>query len=138
MTSVGGTLPLPQPSALSQPFWDACKRGELVVQRCDDCGERVFIPQVACTRCFSPKLAWVPSSGRGTVYSFTIVHRPQQPAFTVPYVVAIVEMEEGWYTLTNIVGCDPEAVRIGLPVAVEFREMSDTITLPLFHPTDER
>lgn len=138
MTSSGGTLPLPQPSALSQPFWDACKRGELVVQRCGDCGEHVFIPQVACTRCFSPKLAWVPSSGRGTVYSFTIVHRPQQPAFTVPYVVAIVEMEEGWYTLTNIVGCDPEAVRIGLPVEVEFREMSDTITLPLFRPTDER
>ena len=138
MTNSGATLPLPQPSALSQPFWDACKRGELVVQRCDDCGEHVFIPQVACTRCFSSKLIWVPSSGRGTVYSFTIVHRPQQPAFTVPYAVAIVEMEEGWYTLTNIVGCDPEAVRIGLPVEVEFREMSDTITLPLFHLIDER
>ena len=135
MTEASRAIPLPQPTELSQPYWDACRRGELIVQRCDDCGEHVFIPQVACTRCFSSNLSWVPSRGRGTVYSFTVVHRPQQPDFAVPYVVAIVEMEEGWYTLTNIVGCDPQAVRIDMPVEVDFRAMSDMITLPFFHPS---
>jgi len=135
MTEASRAIPLPQPTELSQPYWDACRRGELIVQRCDDCGEHVFIPQVACTRCFSSNLIWVPSCGRGTVYSFTVVHRPQQPDFAVPYVVAIVEMEEGWYTLTNIVGCDPQAVRIDMPVEVDFRAMSDMITLPFFHPS---
>jgi uncharacterized OB-fold protein len=135
MTEASRAIPLPQPTELSQAYWDACRRGELIVQRCDDCGEHVFIPQVACTRCFSPNLTWVPSRGRGTVYSFTVVHRPQQPDFAVPYVVAIVEMDEGWYTLTNIVDCDPQAVRIDMPVEVDFRAMSDTITLPFFHPS---
>ena len=134
MTDTAAALPLPQPTELSQPYWDACRRGELIVQRCDDCGEHVFIPQVACTRCFGANLTWVPSSGRGTIYSFTIVHRPQQPAFEVPYAIAIVEMEEGWYTLTNIVGCELEAVQIDMPVEVEFRAISDAITLPMFRP----
>ncbi len=74
------------------------------------------------------------SSGRGTVYSMTTVYRPQRPEFEVPYTVAIVELEEGWHMLTNLVDCPPEEMRVGLPVEVTFRRMSDEVTLPLFRP----
>lgn len=127
-------IPLPRPSYLSQPYWDACRRNELVVQRCRACGQHIFIPQPACTRCLSGDLEWVRSSGRGTVYSYTVVWRPQQPAFDVPYTVAIVDMEEGWKTLTNIIDCPVEDVRVGMAVEVEFVAMSDEITLPMFRP----
>ena len=127
-------IPLPHPSELSRPHWDGCREGVLRVQRCRDCGAYVFIPQPLCTGCQSEALSWVESSGRGTVYSLTTVWRPQRPEFDVPYIVAIVELEEGWHMLTNLVDCPPEAARIGLPVEVTFLEMSDEITLPMFRP----
>ncbi len=127
-------LPLPQPTALSRPFWDACRRGELIVQRCRACGHYIFIPEPVCANCFSADLEWVPSNGRGTLYSYTVVWRPQQPAFPVPYIVAIIEMEEGWYPLTNLIECAPEDVRIGMPVKVQFQPVSEEITLPMFRP----
>jgi len=129
------TIPLPRPTSLSRPHWEGCKAGELRVQRCRECGGFVFIPQPLCTHCQAEALDWVTSSGRGTVYSYTIVHRPPRPAFAVPYVVAIVELDEGWHMLTNLVGIEPEAVRVGLPVEVEFRALSDEITLPYFRPS---
>ena len=127
-------IPLPQPTALSQPHWDGCKRGELLVQRCLDCRGYVFIPQQACTHCLSDRLEWVRSSGTGTLYSYTTVYRPQQPSFETPYVSAIIEVEEGWYMLTNLIGLEPEDVRIGMPVEVDFHELSEEITLPYFRP----
>ncbi len=127
-------IPLPQPTALSQPHWDGCKRGELLVQRCLDCQGYVFIPQQACTHCLSDRLEWVRSSGTGTLYSYTTVYRPQQPSFETPYVSAIIEVEEGWYMLTNLIGLEPEDVRIGMPVEVDFHELSEEITLPYFRP----
>ena len=127
-------IPLPRPSELSKPHWEGCREGELRAQRCDDCGQWVFIPKPVCPGCFSERLTWTASSGRGCVYSFTVVARPQQPSFEVPYVVAIVEMEEGWRLLSNVIDCDPAAVAIGMPVEVAFRRMSDEITLPYFRP----
>jgi uncharacterized OB-fold protein len=127
-------IPLPRPTELSRPHWDGCREGVLRVQRCRDCGAYVFIPQPVCGACFGDGLEWVESSGRGTVYSFTRVHRPPRPAFEVPYVVAIVELDEGWHMLTNIVDCDVDAVEVGMPVEVTFRRMSDEISLPLFRP----
>ena len=124
--------PLPRPTALSRPFWEACREGRLVVQRCLDCGSYVFIPQPCCGECMSTRLEWVESSGRGTLYSFTTVHRPQQPTFEVPYTVIVVELEEGWFMLSNLVGVAPEDVRIGSPLEVVFEPRSDEITLPLF------
>jgi len=129
-----GRIPLPRPTALSRPHWDGCREGRLRVQRCADCRAYVFIPQPLCTRCQSTRLDWVESSGRGSVYSFTIVHRPQRPEFAVPYVVAIVELAEGFHMLTNLVDCDPARVEIGMPVEVAFRELSPEITLPYFRP----
>ena len=126
------TIPLPRPTALSRPHWDGCREGVLRVQRCAACGSYEFIPQAVCTKCQAGKLEWVESSGRGSVYSHTTVYRPPRPEFDAPYVVAIVELEEGWHMLTNLVDCRPEEVAIGLPVEVDFRAVSDEITLPCF------
>ncbi len=131
-------IPLPRPSPLSQPHWDAAREGRLVVQRCSDCGALVFIPQPACTKCFGPRLEWVQSSGRGTLYSYTIVHRPQRPEFAVPYAVAIVELEEGWHMLSNLVECEIEEIAVGMPLEVIFEKMSESIALPCFRPARGR
>ena len=127
-------IPLPAPTAVSTPHWEGCRRGELMVQRCRACDGYVFIPQPVCTHCLSDDLEWVRSSGRGVVYSYTTVHRPQQPAFTTPYVCAIVEVEEGWHMLTNLVDVEPGDVRVGLPVEVVFHAFDGRITLPYFRP----
>ena len=129
-----GDIPLPRPTALSKPHWDGCREGKLRVQRCDDCGTHVFIPQTQCTSCYSQKLKWVESSGRGSVYSCTTIHRPQRLEFEVPYTVAIIELEEGWHMLSNVIGCPHEDIEVGLEVEVEFVRMSDDITLPMFKP----
>lgn len=126
--------PLPRPTSLSKPFWDACREGRLTVQKCTACDTLTFIPQPCCGNCLSENLEWVESSGRGTLYSFTTVYRPQQPAFEVPYTVVVVELEEGYYMLSNLRGVEPEDVKIGLPLEVVFEERSDEITLPLFQP----
>jgi uncharacterized OB-fold protein len=104
------------------------------VQRCRACRSYVFIPQPVCTACLADALEWVDASGRGTLYSFSTVHRPQRPEFEVPYTVAIVELEEGCHMLTNLVDCPPGQMRIGLPLEVEFRRVSEEIQLPLFRP----
>lgn len=132
--SAGPRIPLPRPTALSRPHWDACRAGRLLVQRCADCGAHVFVPEPLCTRCTGARLEWVESAGRGAVYSFSIVHRPPRPEFAVPYVVAIVALDEGFFMLTNLVECAPADVAIGLRVEVAFRRMSEEITLPCFRP----
>jgi uncharacterized OB-fold protein len=129
-------IPLPRPTALSRPHWDGCAEGRLRVQRCAACARYVFIPQPFCPECQRGPLAWVDSTGRGTVYSYTIVHRAPRPEFAVPYVVAIVELEEGWHMLSNVVGCAPEALRVGLPVEVVFEREGDVV-LPRFRPSGE-
>ncbi len=124
--------PLPRPTALSKPFWEACRAGKLTVQRCRACQSYVFIPQPCCGECLSEDLEWVESSGRGTLYSYTTVYRPQQPSFEVPYTVVVVELEEGYHMLSNLVGVEPDEVEIGTPLEVVFEERSDEISLPLF------
>jgi len=105
-----------------------------VVQRCTACGIHVFIPMPCCTQCGSSALEWTPTSGKGNIYSYTVVWRPQQPAFETPYIVVIVAMQEGWFMTSNLVDCPVEEVTVGLPVEVSFRPMSEEITLPLFRP----
>lgn len=131
------SIPLPRPTDISRPFWDACREGRLTFQRCAACGAPIFIPLPCCNRCLSLDLSWETSSGRGTVYSWSSVWRPQQAGFEPGYVAAIVEMEEGWRTLTNIIECAPDAVYVGMPVVVAFREMSPQISLPYFRPQSQ-
>ncbi|MBW1885546.1 MAG: OB-fold domain-containing protein [Deltaproteobacteria bacterium] len=127
-------IPLPRPRPLSKPYWDGCREGVLRVQRCGDCGQYIFIPEPACTSCLGEHLEWVESSGRGVLYSYTIVHRPQQPVFEVPYVPIIVELDEGWHMLSNLKGVGLDEIEIGMPLEVVFEKMSDEITLPYFQP----
>ena len=128
--------PRTRPSALPRPFWEASARGEFRIQVCERCGARIFYARPACTECGARELRWQASSGRGTVYSYTIARRPTHPAFAarVPYVIAIVELEEGPRVTTNITGCDPETVAIGMPVEVAFEEAVDGIAIPVFQP----
>ncbi len=126
------SIPLPRPTTLSKPYWDACRAGKLTVQRCNDCESLTFIPQPCCGSCMSANLEWIESSGRGTLYSFTTVYRPQQPVFEVPYTVVVVELEEGYFMLSNLKGVEPEDVKIGTPLEVVFEEQSEEISLPFF------
>lgn len=133
-TSTPGERPHPSASELTQPFWDHAVRRELVCQRCSLCGTRFFTPKMACPSCLSVQWTWVQSRGEGTVYSYTVCHRPPGPGFEVPYVLAIVDLEDGWSLLTNIVGCDAAAVRIGMEVRVAWLELDASTILPVFEP----
>lgn len=128
--------PLPLPTPITQPFWDAAKQHRLSLQYCTSCGRYVFYPRAICPYCGASELEWRDASGRGTVYSFTIARRPTARSFEpdVPYVIAIVELEEGPHMMTNVVGCAPEEVRIGMAVEATFEEASDEITLVKFRP----
>ena len=122
--------------AETQPYWDGCKRHELLIQRCKKCSSFQFYPRGFCGECYSMDLDWVKSSGRGTVWSFTVTKRNRDPLFAhmVPYVLAYVELEEGVKMMTNVVECDPESVRIGMPVEVVFEDVNEQVTIPLFKP----
>lgn len=128
--------PLPHITPLAQPFWDGTRAHELRLQRCRACGSFRFPPQVLCRECLAEEHDWTPTSGRATVYSFVVQHRPATPAFTadLPYVVAVVELAEGPLMLTNIVGCAPEDITAGMPVEVSFVDATDAITLYPFRP----
>lgn len=129
------------PSPESEPFWEACRRHELRLQRCDACGSFWFPPSAVCPRCLSESWVWARTSGRGTVYSFAVFHRVYHPGFAgdLPYVVAVVELEEGPRLPTSIVGIDHGAIRCDLPVEVLFEDVTETVTLPKFRPrTAER
>ena len=135
---VSSRRPLPRVDEESRGYWEALGRHELVVQRCRDCSIWRFPPRAVCPACLSSATEWVRVSGRGTVYSFTVTHQNQAPGFrdALPYVLAIVELAEGPRLMTNIVGCAPDAVRIGMPVEVVFEDVTPEITLPLFRPAD--
>ena len=126
--------PLPIPTHISEPHWKGADDGQLLVQRCESCSGYTFPPRPVCTHCFSTALKWTRSSGRGTIYSYTIAHRPPYPAFKPPYVVAIVELEEGWHMLTNLAESDLQTVRVNAPVEVFFESFGE-ITLPMFRLT---
>jgi uncharacterized OB-fold protein len=126
--------PLPVPTPLSAPFWEAAARGVLSIQRCATCGRYEWTPQVACSRCYTETLEWTPVSGKGEVYSFSVVHRPQTPAFTAPYVVAIVALDEGVRMLTDLIEVDPESIRVGQRVEVAF-DQQQPVALYHFKPS---
>ena len=128
--------PVPTPDAATAPYWSAAHEQRLVMPRCLDCSRYHFYPRTLCPHCGSARLEWNVCSGRGTVYSYTIVHRAPSPEFAaeVPYVVAVVEIDEGPRLMTNVVGCAPDAVRIGLPVHAVFEDVTPEVTLLKFRP----
>jgi uncharacterized OB-fold protein len=128
--------PLPRIDEESRGYWEALARHELYFQRCRDCGTSRLYPRTVCPACLSSATEWVRASGRGTIYTFTVTHQNQAPGFReeLPYVLAIVELEEGVRLMTNVVGCAPDAVRTGMPVEVVFEDVTPEITLAKFRP----
>ena len=122
----------PVPDAVSIPFWEGIADGVLRVQRCGACGRHVFYPRAVCPYCDASELDWVDASGRGQVHSFTVVHRaPPDYRDEVPYVVALVELDEGVRMMTRIVDVEPAGVRVDLPVEVAIQ---GDPRLPYFRP----
>jgi hypothetical protein len=128
--------PTPTATEASAPHWDAARQGRLLVQRCSACSRCSFPPGLACPYCGGP-LTWIESSGRGTIHTFTVVHRPPTPAVEVPYVVAVITLDEGWHMLSNVIDRSPDDVEIGQAVQVTFVSTPDGGVLPMFAPRDE-
>lgn len=126
--------PIPAPTLETAPYWEGCRQHQLRIQRCSNCRQYQFFPRIYCSKCFSEQVEWIDASGRAKILSFTVVRRPVSPAFAneVPYIVALVTLEEGPQMMTNIVGCAPEEVAIGMSVEVVFEDWSETISIPKF------
>lgn len=138
MNSLPDTLPTPTPTNLTRPFWEAAKEGKFVFQHCSECGTFQSYPRPWCTECGSEELGWKEVSGEGTVYSYTI---PRQvvdnvPAFQekIPFVFAVVQLNEGPRFYSNVVGIRPEHVEIGMKVRLTFEAVSADMSLPKFRP----
>jgi uncharacterized OB-fold protein len=127
-------IPEPNVTELSRPFWQGARDGKLLYQYFPSSGRAVFNPAPVDRYSLSSDYEWRESAGKGTIYSFTTVWRPQTPAFTVPYVAAIVDVDEGYQMISNIIGCEPDEVFVGQRVEVAFHRVSETLTLPYFRP----
>ena len=128
--------PLPQPNAETKPFWDGCKQHQLRFQKCRDCGYVRWPPSIICPMCYSSETEWITASGKGTLYTFATYHHAYHPAFEndLPYITAIIELEEGPHLLTNIVGCSPDEVQCDIPVEVTWEDITEEFSLPKFKP----
>ena len=128
-------FPTPQINDDNRAFWTGGRDGELRIVRCQDCGYYVHPPSPRCPRCLSDDVVPSPVSGRGVVYTYTVNERDWSPGLEVPYVIAIVQLDEqsDLRLMTNIVGCKPEEVAINMQVRVEFREQGDAY-VPVFRP----
>ena len=129
--------PLPQVNPDNRPFWDGCKQHALRFQKCVDCGHVRWPPSAICPECHSSETQWIVSTGKGTVYTYAVYHRAYHKAFEndLPYITAIVKLEEGPHLLTNIVGCSPAEVRCDMPIEVTWEDITEEFSLPKFRPT---
>jgi uncharacterized OB-fold protein len=125
---------LPTPDFQTQAFWDGCKDGKFLIRHCNACGRDHFYPRPFCPTCWSEAVAWKEASGRATLYTYSIVHVNDLPPFVecVPYVAAVVELDEGPRVMTNVEGVAFEDLRVDMPLVVEFKPISDDITIPVF------
>lgn len=129
--------PVPADVPVERPYWQSCREHAMQIQRCDDCGNYRFYPGYVCDRCGSSALTWTPVSGRGTVYSNTVIRRRGSAAFDSPYSWALIELDEGVVMASNVVDCPVEDVHIGLRVEVVYDEVSSDWTIPRFRPAPE-
>jgi uncharacterized OB-fold protein len=133
--------PVPVPDPASAPFFDGALRDRLMLLRCRHCA--TFMSPTAylrtprrprCVACFSAELDWSPASGRATLYSFAVMHQRYDEAFETPYNIAVIETEEGVRLTSQVVGCDNDRLRIGMPLEVTFERMSEDVAVPKFRP----
>ena len=134
----GYNKPIPVPQQESDFYWEKAKEEELWLRYCNDTGQAYFYPRDISPYCFSRNTSWIKASGKATLFTYGIVHRAPHPGFAgdVPFVTAIVELEEGPKMATNIVMDDPtpEKLQIGMALEVTFEHITDTIALPKFKP----
>ena len=122
-------IPAPPVNTETKPFWDAAAKGQLLIKVCTACKQPHFYPRTICPFCMSDKTEWKPASGRGTIYSYSVLKRAE-----VPYTIAYVTLEEGPTMMTNIVDCDPDTIRIGQKVTVVFKPTDGGAPVPMFAP----
>lgn len=129
--------PLPKLNADSRPFWSGCKEHQLRFQKCNNCGHVRWPASIICPMCYSYDTDWIVASGRGKVFTFVVYHKAYHPGFQsdLPYVVAIVELEEGPHIFTNITACSPDQVRCDMPVEVTWEDITEEFSLPKFQPS---
>ncbi|MET0148312.1 MAG: OB-fold domain-containing protein, partial [Acidimicrobiales bacterium] len=118
------------------PFWDGAAEERLVIQRCEACGRWQYYPRPFCKTCWSEDVTWAEACGRATLYTYSIVRRNDLPPFDgrVPYVAAIVDLEEGPRMISEVVDCPLEDVTIGMDLVVTYRDLTDSLKLPVFRP----
>lgn len=126
------TVPSPEPSAETQPFWDAANRGELLLKHCVDCGKFHYYPRTICPLCGSSNTQWHRAAGTGTIFSCSVLRRTAQP-----YCLAYVEIDEGPVILSNIVDVELDTVSIGQRVRVTFKSSASGQNVPMFTPASE-
>lgn len=128
--------PLPAPTDWSRPFWEGAKRHELLIQECGDCHELIMYPKKYCPKCLSANLGWIKASGKGKIYSFTLVHNnPPSPFINdLPFAIAIVRLKEGVQMMANIVECNLDELRCDMDVEVVYDDVTPEVTLPKFKP----
>lgn len=133
------TKPLPVTDALTEPFWQAANEGRLVLQSCTACGRAQHYPRPHCVHCSATALEWVTASGRAVVHTFTVIHRNDAPGFAdeLPYVFAILELDEGVRMPGNMRRADPESLHIGMPVRVCFDQATPEIAIPQWEPAED-
>jgi uncharacterized protein len=123
-------IPAPVINAETAAFWAAAKQGRFLIKRCEDCDGAHWYPRAICPFCGSGRTAWVDGSGRGEIYSFSVMRRADPP-----YAIAYVTLEEGPTMMTNIVDCDLDAIRIGQRVEVSFKQTEEDGAVPMFTPS---
>lgn len=126
--------PLPVLEGFAKDFYEGCQRGELLFQRCSDCGAWRHVPRELCPDCGSWNWEWQASSGRGRVFTWTVIERALHPAFAeaVPFAAVVVELEEGVRLLSHVLDCPPDQLEMDMPVDVVFEGVTAEITLPKF------
>jgi uncharacterized protein len=128
------TRPAPLLTEDNEGFWLAAREGRLAVQRCAACGEFLHPPRTMCPDCHAVELIWEEVSGTGTIYSYALLHHPQNPAFNYPVPAVLVELEEGVRLVSQMIDIDPHEIRIGMPVEVAFEPTKDGFAVPVFRP----
>jgi len=129
MATAERKIDAPAPAPETKAFWDAASAGRLVIKRCAACGESHYYPRSICPFCGSDKTEWRDVSGRGTIYTYSVMRRAP-----VPYAIAYVTLEEGVTMMTNIVDCDLNAIRVGQKVRVVFKPTDGGPPVPMFTP----
>jgi uncharacterized OB-fold protein len=129
---------LPTPDDTTRSFWTGAEQGQLLIKRCRNCERAYFYPRPFCPHCWSEEVEWEVASGRARLYTWSVVYVNDLPPFAdqVPYIAAIVDLDEGPRMMTNVVDCPVHNLKAGMPLQVAFRHQAEGVTVPVFRPDE--